>query len=203
MKKLFLVVLIALGWSLTPCAQGQTVTSLPDSPTLAAPAPNANGSGSGSGFIMDRDPDEPGHFQVAFNYAWMHFEATPATKLNLNGLDASLTYYIKGIGLEGQIMGEWGSNLSKVGFAGGGVHYRWEDRSKLQPWAHVLVGYAHVYPQEPFGKVTSFAWEGGGGVDYRLRSWLYARGGANAFGTRLFGTNQVSAQVIAGLVVEF
>jgi hypothetical protein len=202
-KKIFLVIIIAFGWALSPCAQGQTVTSLPDSPTIAAPSPNASGSGSGNGFFMDRDPSEPARFQAAFNYSWMRFEATTTNKFNLNGLDTSFTYFYRGIGIEGQIIGGFGANNAKLGFAGGGFHYRFRDTSALQPWVHVIAGYTHFYPQTPYGAVTSFGWETGGGFDYRLNSWLYGRVGANVFGTRLYQTNQVSPQVFGGFVVNF
>jgi hypothetical protein len=202
-KKLLLVVIIAFGWALSPSAEAQTVTPLPDSPTIAEPSPNGSGSGSGSGFIMDRDPNEPAHFQAAFNYSWTRFEATPATKFNLNGFDSSLTYFWRGIGFEGQIMGGFGTANSKMGFAGGGIHYRFRDTSTLQPWVHVIAGYAHFFPQVPYGTASAFGWETGGGFDYRLRSWLYGRVGANAFGTRLYQTNQVSPQIFGGFVVNF
>ncbi|MFZ0637356.1 MAG: hypothetical protein WA755_19245 [Candidatus Acidiferrales bacterium] len=213
MRKYLILLAVTLCASTAAKAQIHPENSLlaTASPSLAPAIPGggaaADDQTGGSGrWLIGRSYSDPIQFQASVNYAWTRFEAFSNNKFGLNGFDASLTMYIKGMGFEGQLIGGMGDPngvFSKLAFAGGGVHYRFREGRKLEPWAHILVGRANFEPQTAYGHTGSFGWEVGGGVDYRVLPWISLRGGANALGTRLYSTNQVNPEIFTGFVINF
>ncbi|MFZ0968716.1 MAG: hypothetical protein WA766_06765 [Candidatus Acidiferrales bacterium] len=204
MRQFFLIFAISLIVSVGANAQIHPATSAiaSASPSLAPPLPSGNGDGT----IISSVFEGPSRFEAGIEYSWMHAEAAPNLNYNLNGFVGSLSWFLnRDIGVEGQLLGGWGGapSSAKLAFAGGGVHARFNTSNRLQPWAHALIGHAHLHPQTLYGGQTTFAWEVGGGVDYRFISWVSLRVGADAFGTDFFHVNQVSPVVHAGVVFNF
>jgi hypothetical protein len=172
------------------------------SPSLAPPLP----SGSGDGSIISTAFEGPTRFEAGIEYSWTHAEVAPNINFNLNGFVGSLSYFFnRDIGAEGQLLGGWGGAPSnaKLVFAGGGIHARFNQSNRLQPWGHALIGHAHLHPQTLYGGQGTFGWEAGGGVDYRVITWVSLRVGADALGTHFFGTSQVSPVIHGGVVFNF
>ncbi len=204
MRRFLLIFAISMIVSVGANAQIHPATSAiaSASPSLAPPLP----SGSGDGSIVSSAFEGPSRFEASIEYSWTHAEAAPNLNFNVNGFVGAISWFFnRDIGAEGQLLGGWGGapTNAKLAFAGGGVHARFNQTNKLQPWIHGLIGHAHLHPQTLYGGQGSFAWEAGGGVDYRLITWLSLRVGADALGTRFFGTDQVSPVVHAGVVFNF
>jgi hypothetical protein len=206
-RRFLLVCGISLFLAAGASAQIHPATSaiMSDSPDLAPPLPTGNANGDGT--ILVTAFSGPTRFEASVEYNWAHMNEYPGNHFNLNGFVGSLTWFInRQIGIEGQELGGWGNTsgyTAKLAFAGGGVHARFNLASRFTPYVHVLVGHAHILPQTPYGGQGAFGWEVGGGADYRVRSWMSLRAGADAFGTRFFGSDQVSPIVHAGFVFNF
>ncbi len=175
------------------------------SPTLAPPLPS--GDGNGDGDITSRVFEGPTRFEAGVEYNYTGFNEFPNNKVNLNGFIGSISWFIfRDVGIEGQLLGGVGSTdgyTAKLAFLGGGLHARFENDSRFQPWVHALVGHVHFVPQTPYGGQGGLGWEAGGGLDYHLVSWLSLRVGADALGSELFNTGQVSPIVHGGVVFNF
>jgi hypothetical protein len=77
---------------------------------------------------------------------------------------------------------------------------------KVRPFAHVLVGVAHVHQsaRSTFSNsATSFADAIGGGIDYRLISLVAWRVQADFLQTRFFSATQDNFRFSTGLVLRF
>ena len=48
-------------------------------------------------------------FQAYVGYAWTRFTGIPNNAINLNGFSATLTVFVHGIGIEGELGGGWGN----------------------------------------------------------------------------------------------
>jgi len=205
-RQFFLIFAISLFISAGAKAQIQPANSAvaSTSPAATTSASGPNGAGGVSMSVFEG----PTRFEGAVEYAFTHEEELPNHHPNLNGFVGSLTWFLyHNVGIEGQLLGGLantsGPGLEKLAFAGGGVHARARATDRLQPWAHVLIGYATILPQTQFGNQRGFGWEAGGGVDYRVLTWLSVRGGADALGTRFFNTDQVSPVIHGGFVLNF
>lgn len=208
MRKSIFIFAISLIISAGARAQVQPVNSAVPSTSAATSATSGpNGAGTGNGDVSLSVFEGPTRFEGAIEYAFTHHEELPNHHPNLNGFVGSLTWFLQhNVGIEGQLLGglaNGGPTLAKLAFAGGGAHARARATDRLQPWAHVLVGYATILPQTQFGKQRGFGWEAGGGIDYRMLTWLSIRGGADALGTTFFNTNQVSPVIHGGFVLNF
>jgi Outer membrane protein beta-barrel domain len=76
-------------------------------------------------------------------------------------------------------------------------------RDTISPWAHVLVGGAHLLPQTADNSKNSFAMKAGIGADYRLSSVLSVRVEADWLRTQFFNDTQNNFQASTGIVVHF
>jgi hypothetical protein len=123
------------------------------------------------------------------------------------GTNTSLTYFTnEWLGVEGSLNTAFAPTIYqnehvKYFSYGGGPKIAWRTR-KLEPWAHAIVGGAHVLPKTTFGK-NGFEVEVGGGVDYRIFPHLSARLEADWVKTHLFAQWQNSAQANLDIVLHF
>lgn len=135
---------------------------------------------------------------------------------NTNGVNISVSRYFKQwIGLEAQLgtgfesdtgQGTTPPNLdAKSIFVGGGPQFIYRNNSRYEPWGHVMVGMEHFrFTQSgTLGSNTSFAFEGGGGVDVYLNPRVAIRGEVDELGTRFLSATQRSFQAVVGVVFNF
>jgi opacity protein-like surface antigen len=85
---------------------------------------------------------------------------------------------------------------------GGGPKIAWRAR-QLEPWAHVIAGGMHVLPQTAGHGQNGFAFQIGGGVDYRFYPHLSVRAEVDWLKTHVFGEWGNSAQANLDLVLHF
>jgi len=91
-------------------------------------------------------------------------------------------------------------------FVGAGPRLAYRNRSRYEPWVHLVVGMEHYRFSQTAGFLGSnnaIAGAAGGGVDVYLKPHLALRAEADAVGSRFFSTNQRSFQIVGGLVLGF
>jgi hypothetical protein len=124
------------------------------------------------------------------------------------GTNTAVTYFTnEWFGVEGSINTAFAPTIYqnehvKYASYGAGPKISWRNR-KWEPWAHTIVGGAHIFPQTAAGGKNGFALQVGGGADYRIYPHLSARIGADWVRTRFFGQWEDSAQANAAVVLHF
>jgi hypothetical protein len=147
-------------------------------------------------------------FQLSESYTYFRFQSTPFNA-NLNGLQSSLSYFLDDwFAVEGNVVATFGTKVgadhSKALLYTGGARLAWRgNRRPFEPWMHALVGGLRVLPQTAAGGKNSFAFQGGGGVDYRLGGRAAVRVGADYVRSQLYSQSQNNFQIAGGLVLNF
>jgi hypothetical protein len=148
-------------------------------------------------------------FQLSEGYSYFRFRSTPFDA-NLNGLQSSLSYFLNDwFAVEGNTVAAFGTRVfggdrSKALLYTGGARIAWrESRRRIEPWMHALVGGLHMVPQTAAGGKNGFAFQGGGGVDYRLSGRASVRVGGDYVRSQLYSESQNNFQVGGGLVINF
>jgi len=124
------------------------------------------------------------------------------------GTDASVTYFTnEWLGVEGKISTDFAPAINlnehvKYFSYGAGPKIAWRGR-RWEPWAHTIVGGAHILPQTGDNSKNGFGLQVGGGTDYRIFPHLSARVGVDWVRTHLFGAWQNSGQANADVVLHF
>jgi opacity protein-like surface antigen len=200
MRRILIAFALSLCVSAGAAAQIHPATSslVNSSPSLAPPIAG----------ITSYDPatEDLPQFQAYIGYAWTRFTGIPNNPLEMNGFTADFTGYYKWIGIEGELSGELSSfagETAKQSFLGIGPHFRLGESSRLQPWAHALVGRAHFFPVGIEGGQGGFGWQVGGGVDYRFTHLLSFRAGVDALGSIIASKSTIGPKVHAGVVFNF
>ena|SRR5437868_2347909 len=151
-------------------------------------------------------------WDLAVGYEYVHFDSAPFTS-NLHGLHTDLTYNLNDwFGLEGSLVSAFGSDVFRerskyvlytVGgrISAGQSSLRFAPR--LTPWAHVLVGGAHLNPQLANQSKNGFALQLGGGADWRYTERLSFRAEADYVRTMLYSDSQNNFQIGIGAVLHF
>ena len=135
----------------------------------------------------------------------MSFRST-VFNANLNGFHTSLSYSWKDwLGVEGSVLAAFGSSTlnhegSHIVLYGAGPRVGF-NRGRFQPWAHVLAGGIHVYPQTAFN-LNGLAFQLGGGVDYVFEPFTL-RVESDYVRSQLYSAGQNSFLVGAGIVIPF
>jgi hypothetical protein len=166
------------------------------SAAMAAPAPQVIYRGT-----------ENERWELGLGFTYLKFRS-PAIDQNMLGLDTSVVYFPRDwFGVEGNITAAFGGTIfvddrtKYGGFTGGPKivmrHGRWE------PWAHALVGLAHVNPQLAGVGKNGVAVKVGGGADYTLRGNLAVRMEGDWVLTHLYSLMQNNFQLVTGLVLHF
>jgi hypothetical protein len=181
--------------------------------SAAAGAQGPAGMGSGGG-RNSTGPGEYNPWEIAIGYQYNR-DNLLGTPFNTNGVNISVARHLWWwFELEGQIGVGFGNtrnttsppNLTAKSIFGGlGPRLAYHNRSRFEPWAHVIVGVEHFrFTQTGFLSTNNaLAGPGGGGVDVYLRPSIAFRVEADAVGSRFFSTNQRSFQATSGLVFNF
>ena len=166
-------------------------------------------------FVPDRSCME-----IGFGYQYQHYDvfgrSFPNNGFNVNfgmhlfdaitGADGRLTVAAEGTGIFG--FGHTGGNPNldaKSLFIGGGPHVAIQSRSRLEPWAHVLVGLEHFrFTQGPtLGSNSSLGFMAGGGLDVQVNRGLYWRVQADYLGTTFQSNVQSNYSIGTGVILYF
>jgi hypothetical protein len=163
-------------------------------PVPAAPAPNHH------------DTDR-GEIDLGLGFSYLRFRSSPFNA-NTFGTNTSFTYFASSwIGIDGNISTGFGSQSSSSAMAksvvyGAGVRVIQPRERRVRPWAHVLLGGIHMFPQTAFSN-NGFAAQLGGGADYRLRYWLWLRVEGNYVHSHLYTQGQNNLQIASSVVYRF
>jgi hypothetical protein len=111
------------------------------------------------------------------------------------------------LAIEGQVMTGFAPEIYlkehvKYLSYGGGVRLG-SHRAKWEPFAHVLVGGAHLQPQTAGNSRSAFMVQAGGGADYRFWPRLSLRGEADYLHTTFFKSSQNDFQATLAVVFHF
>lgn len=147
-------------------------------------------------------------WQLAVGYEFVRFRSA-AFDANLHGLHTSLTYYTNDwFGIEGSVVATFGPTIfandrTKYLLYTGGPRIAWRGR-KWEPWAHSLFGGMRMIPQIAGGfSQNAFAFQLGGGADFRFIPQLSARFEGDYVRSQLYSTSQNNFQFGTGLVIHF
>lgn len=146
-------------------------------------------------------------WQVSLGYSFVHFKYIAGNNINYSGLDTSLSYFFtQYVALEGDVtpgFGGYGKGGAKFAFYGGGVRVARRNGKHWEPWGHVTIGRANVYPQTAFKDTGGLAIQAGGGYDYRVTPRLSFRGEGDWLHSRLYATTQNNVKIVLGFVFNF
>jgi len=168
----------------------------PPEPLPASPAPK---------FVYGSRDDY--RWQLALGIALFRFRSSRFYATGV-GSNTSITYFTSDwLGVEGNVNTAFAPGIYldehvKYVSYGGGPKVAWRAR-KLEPWAHVLVGGAHILPQTAGAGQNGFSLQVGGGADYRIFPHLSARLEMDWVKTRFFGEWQNNAQANLDIVLHF
>ena len=133
------------------------------------------------------DDDVQGTWELGLGYTFVRFRSS-LFNASMNGLDATVCYYLRDhLALEGNVANAF-SEDGRYLFYGGGVKVS-KGKPRLQPFAHALVGGAHIYPRAAFGN-NGFAARLGGGAETRLKNQLWLGIEADYVRSQLYSSGQ-------------
>src|SRR5579859_726712 len=196
--------------SSAPAKDGIRFLSIADGDTIAMPTAPVS---------LSAEPPAPApslfgqyegyRFQLNEGYSYFRFRSAPFNA-NLSGLQTSLSYFLNDwFAVEGNTVAAFGSSVlggdrSKSLLFTGGARIAWRDsKRRIEPWMHGLVGGLHMLPQTAAGGKTGFAFQGGGGVDYKLSDRTSVRFGGDYIRSQLYSQAQNNFQIGGGLVFNF
>jgi hypothetical protein len=199
MRKFLILFGVLLCLSITAAAQDSTAALDTSSSASEAAAP-------ATFHPLDREP-----WQYGLGYQYQHFSALGQSFSN-NGFDVDITRYMTNlIGIEGTAVMGFGNTGSprnldaKSFFLGGGPHLAVQNKSRLEPWAHVLVGWQHFrFTQTTtIGGNSGLGIRAGGGVDFKLGPRAYWRVQGDYVGTHFSSAFQTNYAFGTGVVFNF
>ena len=200
MRKLVFLFGAVLCLSLTAVAQDAPAALDASSPASESAAPAALSP-------SDREP-----WQFGIGYQYQHYKVLGQTFHN-NGFNTDITRYLNNwFGVEGTVAVGFGNTGTPVNltakslFVGGGPHVAVYNNSRLEPWAHVLVGLQHFRFTQAgglLGSNSALGFMGGGGVDFKLGARVYWRIQGDYIGTHVQSTTQTNYSFGSGLVFNF
>ena len=158
--------------------------------------------------------DDPWQVAAGYQYNRDNLLGSP---FNTHGINFSVArYFGRWVGVEAQLgvgfLGTTGQTTTppnlgaKSLFIGGGPRFAYRNRSRYEPWVHVVVGMEHYRFDQTAGLLGSnnaLAGNAGGGLDIFLKSHIAVRAEGDFVGSRFFSTNQRSFQIVGGLVLGF
>jgi Outer membrane protein beta-barrel domain len=165
-------------------------------PAVSAPAPQ----------VVSRR-NENDKWQLGLGFTYVKFRSS-AIHANMFGLNASVVYLTNDwFGVEGNITAAAGGKIfvddrtKYAGFTGGPkIVMR---RRRWEPWAHALLGMAHVNPQLAGVGKNGVAMQLGGGVDYPAWQQISVRLEGDWVLTRLYSQTQNNFQLVTGFFLHF
>jgi len=191
-----------LVFSVRAAAQDTTVTLAPSTPAGAAADPPAFKEGN----------EFP--LRVSASYQFTEFRKVDGMTFHQSGINTDFTgYFGHDFALEGNVAAGFGwsqfqPNLkletSEI-FYGGGVRIG-PERTRFQPWGHVLLGGEHfrfTQTSPSLGIDNGFAYQLGLGADIRIGPRAFWRVEGEYLGTHVFGTTQANYQFGTGIAFAF
>jgi opacity protein-like surface antigen len=191
---------------LAPAANDFSLATPAGAPSAeAAPAPAAPAATPKYVVFGDRDDYR---WQLGVGVDFVHFNSSVFDS-NMVGLNTTLTYFTNSwFGVEGSIITAFGGQTfnspdhAKMFGGAGGIRIG-SRRARWEPFAHALVGGAHLQPETAYQNRTSIMAVAGGGVDFRMHARLSIRGEADYLYTGYFNQTQNNVQVVGGVVFHF
>lgn len=163
-------------------------------------------------------PSDRAPWQIGVGFKYQHFEPYGLDFHNF-GYDAEVTRYFNNwLGIEGAVETGFGhtgttpkiprSLVANSFFLGAGPHIAVSNRSRLEPWAHVLLGMEHfrftqTNNQLGLGSNTAFGLMAGGGVDIRIKGSISWRAQVDYIGTHFQSAMQNNYSVGTGIAFSF
>jgi opacity protein-like surface antigen len=146
-------------------------------------------------------------WQLGLGFTYVKFRSS-AIHANMFGLNTSVTYFTNDwFGVEGNITAAAGEKVfvddrtKYVGFTGGPkIVMR---RRRWEPWAHALLGMAHVNPQLAGVSKNGLAMQLGGGAEYAAWQQISVRLEGDWVLTRLYSQTQNNFQLVTGFFLHF
>ena len=181
-------------------------TPLPEASASPAPVPLPSPSPAKPKYVVFGDRDDY-RWQLGVGVDYVRFDSKPFDA-NMVGLNTTVTYFTNSwFGVEGSVITGFGGqtfnqNHAKIFGGAGGIRIGGR-RARWEPWAHALVGGAHVQPQTADGSRNSLMALAGAGVDFRVHARLSLRGEGDWLYTTLYNQSQSNLQIVAGVVFHF
>jgi hypothetical protein len=198
MFRLFVLCGALLCASLTAVAQDSVAFDA--SPAAGEPAAPA------SLIPEDRDP-----WQLGLGFQYQHFSVLGQSFHTL-GINTDVARYVNNwFAVEGTATMGFGHTAStpsldaKSLFLGGGPHITFSNRSRIEPWVHVLVGLDHfrfTQTNSALGSNSRLAFMAGGGADYKLGGRAIWRVQADFLGSK-FGQASIDKSYSFGTGIVF
>ena len=146
------------------------------------------------------DDDVRGTWEMGLGYTFVRFQSS-LFNASMNGLDTSVSYYLRDhLALEGNVTAAFSEDARYL-FYGGGVKVS-KGNPKLQPFAHALIGGAHIFPRAATGN-NGFAFRVGGGAETKLQQQLWLRIEGDYVRSQLYSAGQNNFQTVAAVVYRF
>jgi hypothetical protein len=199
MRKLLMLAVLLFCVALTAAADDPAVDAVPSLPSDAPAAPASS------------TPADYSKWQLAAGFQYQHYKVYGLSFPNY-GFSADVTRALNKWGsLEGMVGFGFGNASGPVNpdakslFLGGGPRLTMRDKSKFEPWMHVLVGLDHIrFTQAAaYGTNSALAFLGGGGFDYKFKPRLSWRVEADYLGTRFQTMSESNYSVGTGIVFNF
>lgn len=199
MRKFLVLLGAVLCFSITAAAQDSTASIDTGSSASEAAAPT---------------PFHPSNrelWQYSLGYQYQHFNLL-GQKFSTNGFNTGVTRYVNDwFGVEGAAVMGFGNTgaprnlVAKSFFIGAGPHAALQNKSRFEPWVHVLVGWEHFrFTQTTtIGSNSSLGFTAGGGVDYKLGPRAFWRVEGDYIGTHFSSALQNNYSFGTGLVFNF
>jgi hypothetical protein len=146
-------------------------------------------------------------WQLGLGVEFFRFQSN-VIDASLVGLNTTVTYFTNSwFALEGNMVTGFAPQIYdrehvKLFGGGGGIRIGGR-RAQWEPWAHAVVGGAHLQPQTAGSSRNSLMAQTGIGLDYRVNGRLSLRAQGDWVYTEFFGQTQNNFQGVAGAVLHF
>ena len=146
------------------------------------------------------DDDVRGTWEMGLGYTFVRFRSS-LFNASMNGLDTTVSYYLRDhLAVEGNVTAAFSEDARNL-FYGGGVKVS-KGHPNLQPFAHALIGGAHIFPRAATGN-NGFAFRVGGGAETKLQQRLWLRVEADYVRSQLYSSGQNNFQAVASMNYRF
>jgi hypothetical protein len=146
------------------------------------------------------DDDVQGVWELGLGYTFVRFQSS-LFNASMNGLNTSVSYYVRDhLAVEGDVTAAFSEDARYL-FYGGGVKVS-KGNPKLQPFAHALVGGAHIFPRAATGN-NGFAVRLGGGLEGQLQQHIWLRVEGDYVRSHLYSSGQNNFQAVAAIIYRF
>jgi len=146
------------------------------------------------------DDDVQGVWELGLGYTFVRFQSS-LFNASMNGLNTSVSYYVRDhLAVEGDVTAAFSEDARYL-FYGGGVEVS-KGNPKLQPFAHALIGGAHIFPRAATGN-NGFAVRLGGGLEGQLQQHIWLRVEGDYVRSQLYSSGQNNFQAVAAIIYRF